>query len=313
VGDGFNYSGFRFPSAIRETKNWYIGKLDYNITKDAKHRLSLSGALANESNPKDQYLPSSPAGSLFDYTKGRHTLLDYSKGLIANYSAVLSNSVVNNFRYGFIRESFGDVGDSDKTYIIMRGITQGVTRSQSFNIPNHNFMDDVSWTRGKHAVQFGGLVSRYRNPRNNTLSSFSDGVTNASWLDVSGFAQTGAGFDPSVSGFPGVDGSFANSYDFPLIALLGMVTEDDATYNYLKNGNVLPQGAPVQRHFAVDSYELYVQDTWKFRPNLTLTYGVRYSLTSPPWETTGLQVAPCQAQGSTCKELDLGQWFGQVE
>src|SRR5215831_16248983 len=30
VGDGFNYSGFRFGSPIKDTKNWYIGKLDYN-------------------------------------------------------------------------------------------------------------------------------------------------------------------------------------------------------------------------------------------------------------------------------------------
>lgn len=311
VGDGFNYSGFRFSSPLSDTKNWYIGKLDYNITKDAKQRLSLSGALANESNAQDQYLPSSPAGSLFNYTNARHTLLDYSRGLIASYSSVITNNIVNNFRYGYVRESSGDAGDSDQTYIIMRGITQGVTRSQAFQIPSHNFSDDLSWTRGKHSLQFGGFVSRFRNPRISTQNSFSDGVTNASWLDVSGFAGRGAAFDPSVSGFPGVDGSFANSYDFPLIALLGMVTEDDATYNYLKNGSVLPQGAPVTRHFAVDSYELYAQDSWKFRPNLTITYGLRYSLSSPPWETNGLQVAPCQLVGSTCKELDLGTWFGQ--
>jgi Carboxypeptidase regulatory-like domain/TonB dependent receptor len=311
VGDGFNYSGFRFSSPLSDIKNWYIGKLDYNITKDAKQRLSLSGALANESNAQDQYLPSSPTGSLFNYTNARHTLLDYSRGLIASYSSVITNNLVNNFRYGYVRESAGDAGDSDQTYIIMRGITQGVTRSQAFQIPSHNFSDDLSWTRGKHSLQFGGFISRFRNPRISTVNSFSDGVTNASWLDVSGFAGTGAAFDPSVSGFPGVDGSFANSYDFPLIALLGMVTEDDATYNYLKNGSVLPQGAPVTRHFAVDSYELYVQDSWKFRPNLTITYGVRYSLSSPPWETNGLQVAPCQLVGSTCKGLDLGAWFGQ--
>ena len=311
VGDGFNYSGFRFASPLSDTKNWYIGKLDYNVTKDAKQRLSLSGALANESSPQDQYLPSSPAGSLFNYTNARHTLLDYSRGVIANYSSVITNRVVNNFRYGFIRESIGNAGDSDQTYIIMRGITQGVTRSQSFQVPSHNFSDDLSWTRGKHTLQFGGTISRFRNPRVSTLNSFSDGATNASWLDVSGFAGTGAAFDPSVSGFPGVDGSFANSYDFPLIALLGMVTEDDATYNYLKDGSVLAQGAPVTRHFAVDTYEMYAQDSWKFRPNLTVTFGLRYSLTSPPWETNGLQVAPCQLQGSTCKELDLGSWFDQ--
>lgn len=311
VGDGFNYSGFRFSSPIKDNKNWYIGKLDYNITRDAKQRLSLSGAMANQTNANGEYLPSSPAGSLFNYTNAQHTLLDYSKGLIANYSSVLSHNVVNNFRYGFIRESIGNSGDSDQNYIIMRGITQGVTRSQAFQIPSHNFVDDLSWSHGKHTLQFGGAISRIRNPRVSTLNSFSDGVTNASWLDVSGFAQTGAAFDPSTSGFAGVDGSFANSYDFPLIAMLGMVTEDDATYNYLKDGSVLSQGAPVQRHFAVDTYEIYAQDSWKIKPNLTLTFGLRYSLVSPPWETTGLQVAPCQLSGSSCKAMDLGAWFDQ--
>ncbi|HKW65203.1 MAG TPA: carboxypeptidase-like regulatory domain-containing protein [Candidatus Acidoferrum sp.] len=312
VGDGFNYSGFRFSSPIKDTKNWYIGKLDYNLTKDAKQRLSLSGALANESNPLDQYLPSSPAGSLFNYTNARHTLLDYSRGLIANYSSVLSNSLVNNFRYGFIRESIGNAGDSNQTYIIMRGITQGVTRSQAFQIPSHNIVDDLSWSRGKHTLQFGGAISRFRNPRNSTLNSFSDGVTNGSWLDTAGMlVKSGSDFNPANNGFPAGAKSFANSYDFPMIALLGMVTEDDATYNYLKDGSVLAQGAPVSRHFAVDSYEMYVQDSWKFRPNVTITYGVRYSLSSPPWETNGLQVAPCQLQGSSCKGLDLGSWFDQ--
>jgi carboxypeptidase family protein len=312
VGDGFNYSGFRFRSPISDIKNWYIAKMDYNITRDAKQRLSWSGALANESNPQGQYLPSSPAGSLFSYTNAQHTLLDFSRGFVANYSAVLTNHLVNNFRYGYVRESIGNAGDSNQTYIIMRGITQGVTRSQAFQIPSHNFVDDVSWTRGKHSLQFGGLVSRYRNPRNSTLNSFSDGATNASWLDVSGMlVKSGSDFNPANNGFPAGAKSFANSYDFPMIALLGMVTEDDATYNYLKNGSVLAQGAPVQRHFAVDSYEMYVQDSWKVKPNLTLTYGVRYSLSSPPWETNGLQVAPCQIQGTTCEELDLGNWFGQ--
>jgi hypothetical protein len=249
---------------------------------------------------------------LFSYTNAQHTFLDYSRGFVANYSAVLTNNLVNNFRYGYVRESIGNSGDSDQTYIIMRGIDQGVTRSQSFQVPSHNFVDDLSWTRGKHTLQFGGLVSRIRNPRISTRNSFSDGATNASWLNVSGMlVKSGSDFNPSNNGFPAGAKSFANSYDFPMIALLGMVTEDDATYNYLKNGNVLAQGAPVQRHFAVDSYEMYVQDSWKVKPNLTLTYGVRYSLSSPPWETNGLQVAPCQLSGSTCKELDLGQWFGQ--
>src|SRR3984957_7066882 len=51
VGDGVNTAGVGFRAPIGNTKNWYIAKLDYNITTDGKHRLYLSGALANENAP----------------------------------------------------------------------------------------------------------------------------------------------------------------------------------------------------------------------------------------------------------------------
>ncbi len=303
VGDGLNYSGFRFSSPISDTKDWYIAKFDYNITRDAKHRISWSGALANESNPQGQYLPASPAGSLFNYTSAQHSFVNYNKGFVINYAGVLSNTLVNSFRYGFVRESVGDIGDSDQPYIILRGITQGVTRTSAFQRPIHTFADDLSWTRGRHTLQFGGSLTYTRNPRINTLNSFSDGVANASWLDVSGMlVKNGSPFNPANNGFPAGASSFANSYDFPMMALLGMVTEDDATYNYKKDGSVLAQGAPVQRHFAENGWEMYAQDSWKVKPNLTVTFGLRYSLFSPPWETSGLQVTP---------SLDLSDWFNQ--
>jgi hypothetical protein len=308
VGDGFNYSGYRFRSPIKDTKNWYIAKADYNITRDGKQRVSWSGALANESNPQATYLDVNGAGSLFNYTSAEHSLVNFNKGFVVNYSGVITNSLVNSFRYGFIRESVGNIGDSNQQYIILRGITQGVTRTSAFTRPNNTFADDLSWTRGRHSLQFGGSLTFIRNPRNNTLNSFSDGSANASWLDVSGMLVKNSPFSPANNALPPGDGSFANSYDFPMMALLGMVTEDDATYNYLKNGSVLPQGAPVSRHFAFDGYEMYAQDSWKMKPNLTVTFGLRYSLFSPPWETNGLQVTTTDASG---KPLNMGQWFNQ--
>jgi len=119
---------------------------------------------------------------------------------------------------------------------------------------------------------------------------------------------TGDRDDPAVGCYPAGDSSFANAYDFPLMGMLGMVTEIDATYNYLKDGSVLAQGSPVSRHFAFRTYEFYAQDTWKVKPNLTFTYGVRYSLFPAPWETNGLQVATTDASG---KPLPLAKWFGQ--
>jgi len=37
---------------------------------------------------------------------------------------------------------------------------------------------------------------------------------------------------------------------------------------------VLPQGAAVTRHFAFNGYEFYGQDSFKVKPNLTITYGL---------------------------------------
>ena len=86
------------------------------------------------------------------------------------------------------------------------------------------------------------------------------------------------------------------------MTLVGMVNNITANYNFTRDGSTLPTGAPVVRHFADDGYEMYAQDVWKVKPNLTVTYGLRYSLFSPPWETNGLQVAP---------NVNLTDWFNQ--
>jgi hypothetical protein len=63
LGDTLNTAGYVFHAPTHDTKNWYIGKLDYNITSDGKHRLSVTGALANESNPGAPFLPGDRPGT----------------------------------------------------------------------------------------------------------------------------------------------------------------------------------------------------------------------------------------------------------
>src|SRR5205814_9849668 len=109
----------------------------------------------------------------------------------------------------------------------------------------HHLRDDVSWSKGRHTIQLGGNVAFIRHPRASQLNSFSDGVTNASWLDNAALANTGSAtdMDPAAFGLPAVDSSFQNNYDYPMISLVGAVTQVDATYNYLRDGSILAQGA----------------------------------------------------------------------
>lgn len=299
-GDGYNTAGYRFAAPTRNTKNWYIAKMDYNITSDGKQRVSLTGALANQNQANAPFLSGqTPVTSI----------VNYSKGLIANYSAVVTSSLINNFRYGFIRESLGTIGNANLPWNTFRGIdpvlsqtSQTLRYSSEFQRPTNSFWDDLNWTHGKHAWQFGFQASLIRNPTTSTTSSFSSGYTNAQWLDTSGLAgRQSSPLNPANNGYPAVDfGGFGTNYDNAVTALFGMDVEVNAQYNYQRNGDPLAQGAPVTRHYAENGYEMYAQDTWKIKPNVTLTLGLRYSLFSPPWETKGLQVTPTES---------LNTWF----
>ena len=301
-GDGFNFVGYRFRAPIATDKDWYIARLDYKITASGSHSLFWRGALRNDTQGGAPYLPGQ---------QPEETFADYSKGFTAGYTALLRSNLINNFRWGFTRQSFGDVGNTNQPVVFMRDLndnqntdnsTKAFVYTSQFTAPVQNFVDDLSWQKGKHSLQFGVNVAFLRNPSTNYTNSFSDASTNASWLQAAAIAGTGGAMDPPVGGFPAVDAGFQNSYDYPLVALIGAVTQGDAVYNYQRDGSVLPQGAPVSRRFASNSYELYAQDSWKIKPNLTFTYGLRYSLFSPPWETNGLQVAPT---------FGLGGWFAQ--
>jgi hypothetical protein len=296
TGDGYNYQGFVFASPTHETQNVYIARADYNITQNGKQRLSVMGAMRDDSSDAcggcQPYFPGQPPQGQTVY---------HNKGLIGSYSAVIRPNLMSNFHYGFVRESFGTLGNSYQPWITFN-FGQGITRTRNFQRPTHNFSEDVSWIHGKHTLQFGGYLLFMRNPRFDYGSSFDSGNTNSSFTTTSGFSSpnNSSPLNPANNGYPAVDPSFDVSYDYPITDLLGMVTQASTVFNYNRQLGLLPPNSPISRRYAQNSYEPYVQDIWKVRPNLTLTLGLRYSLFSPVWETSALQVCPSPS---------LGQWF----
>ena len=205
-GDLLNFVGYRFRGAVPTNNNWYIARADYKLTSSGSHTLFWRGALRNDTHSTAPYLPGMAP---------EHTCADYSKGYSVGYTAVLKPTLVNNFRYGFTRQSFGNIGNNDsQPFIFFRGLNDdegstnselAVTRSSSFQTPVHNFVDDLSWTKGRHTFQFGTNVRFIRNPRQNYLSSFAQGVTNSSGLDTSGIVGSKSPLDPknyASSGYP---------------------------------------------------------------------------------------------------------------
>ena len=298
-GDGLNTASYTFAGGNPTKHDTYIFKLDYKITPNGGHTLFVRGNLQNDhSSSAPQY----PGLAPNDFNT------DNSKGIAVGYTALLRNNLINNLRYAFIRQGVGDTGLNTQPFNRLRGLSDPVGLSSTVltNVPVHNIIDDVSWTKGHHTIQFGTNWRLIGNNRQSNAQNLSEGYANLYWMNPSFISGTGASLDPGLMDFtnggplPDVDPSFGTSYDFAAVQLMGIMSQVYTVSNQDKSGNLVPSGALVQRHFKNFEGEMYLQDKWNVTPNLTVTAGLRYSLLQPPYETAGNQISPT---------VDMHQWF----
>ena len=74
--------------------------------------------------------------------------------------------------------------------------------------------------------------------------------------------------------------------------LLGRYSGTDSFIAYDKSGNPLPPYSTTNRNFHYNEYEFYAQDSWRIRPDLTVTYGLRWQYHSVPFEANGFESVP---------------------
>ncbi|HWZ99991.1 MAG TPA: carboxypeptidase regulatory-like domain-containing protein [Candidatus Dormibacteraeota bacterium] len=312
VGDGLNTFGYRFASTLHRSYNTYIARLDWIVAKN--HTLFWRGNLIDDKEPGSPQFPGQPASG---------TGLTNSRGFALGYTAILRSNLVSNFRWGFTRQGGSSAGISDQSSVGLQGLDSPVSfsRTSSFHIPVNNFVEDLTWTRGAHTFSFGTNIRVIHDARISNANSFSGASINTGWLGPSSaVAGTGQPLDPAASGYPNValgqicgpdscDPNVGFNYDSAVMDVVGVVTEGDAIYNYDRNGNPLALGTPVQREYHWNEFEWYGQDSWRFKKNLTVTLGLKYSYLQVPAEIHGLQVGPCLLSGSACTSYSLSDYY----
>jgi hypothetical protein len=303
-GDGINTEGYRFPYTLHRSYDTYISRLDWNITSNGKHTVFWRGNLQGDNEPTPPAFPGQPPST---------STLTNSKGFAAGYTAILTNNLVNNLRYGFTRQGVDNAGISNQPHVSIADVAQpqSFSRSTSYIIPVQNIVDDLSWTKHTHNFQFGVNLRLIDDRSVSNANSFPDGQMNQGWLtNSSTIANSKGPFDPQIYGYPAVDFSnYGNQYNSALLGLVGIVTEGDAIYNYDKQGNPLALGTPVKRDYGWKESEFYLQDTWKALKNLTVSYGVRYAYLQSPAEKTGTQVGACMIAGAVCHPYALTNYY----
>jgi hypothetical protein len=299
VGDGLNTSGFRFNAGAPVKQNTYIARFDGVINN--KHTAYVRLNYQNDTSTTTSAFPDTPAP----------TNWNHPKGLAVGHTWTLSNTVVNNFRYGLTRDAFTLGGDSNENSINFRFIYTPFLYSRGLSrvTPVHNFVNDLSWNKGNHATQYGTNVRLITNSRTTFGNSFDSTSINPTFYDFSGDVLiTDDNGDPI---FPNVaPGSLADLRD-ALASAIGRLSQYSTNINYGKDGKLLPTGTGIGRKFATQEYEFYAQDTWRVRPTLTLTYGLRWSTSTPVYEANGVQVKPVQSLGKFFDQRVRGALAGK--
>jgi Carboxypeptidase regulatory-like domain len=287
TGDLLNTIGYTFNAPVHSDQNTYIAKFDYKIDEAGRHSLFWRGNLQNDSQNGTPQFPGQQPNSV---------TLANNKGFATGWTGVLSPTLVNSLKYGFTRVGGETTGILSTPYTSFRGYDtiSGTSTGTARIVPVHTINEDLSWSHGAHDMRFGAVVRFVSNQSVTYSHSYNTGITNASVLNGSG-----ADITPTSLGVASGD---KTSYQYTMAALLGIVTSGTGNYNYLTDGTVLPVGAPVKRNFVNTEGELYAQDSWKIKRNLTVQYGFRLGLMPPVHEANGQQVST---------NIPIGDWFNQ--
>jgi hypothetical protein len=288
-GDGINNGNFNFSSTAPTHLNTNIVKIDY--TPNSKNHIFWRGNLQDDFAQGTQNFPGQPASS---------TLQDNTKGMAVGYTWTPTSNIVNDARYGYIRQGYSSTGIGSGDYVEIRFLAQpdAHTRSSIVHIPVNTIDDTLSWTKGSHSMSFGGSWRMVQNENLNNTNSFQRGYTNPSYL--SGRDAP----DPTTIGLPAVSSGYTTSFNYAYATIIGDIAEWDTVGNYVvtgpTTGTLQPDGAFIHRQFKTNEFEYFLQDAWRVKPNLTITFGLRHTILQAPYETRGQQVAPT---------VDTHEWF----
>ena len=154
-----------------------------------------------------------------------------------------------------------------------------INSPQRRNTPTNQLTDNLSWIKGKHTLNFGGDIS--------SISTFLQFATNGAVPGI-----TYGGGDPLDPINASVTGMF-NATTFPNATqraqaenlyrvLTGRLTSISHIASLNEAGTTYTVDDTQIQRYRQREFGIYGQDSWRFRPNLTLNFGLRLETVYAP-------------------------------
>jgi len=294
AGDGINTGGFRFNAPSQRKDNTYTTRLDWNANSAHKlfGRFNIARRIQTDTvNTVAAQFPGDPE-------HGQIIVRDYT--WVVGHTWTVSPTFVNQLTVGHARSgllfprNFKPAFPNSFTFGAgLSAPFAGISEQDRFVLVP-TYRNDATWTKGTHSIEFGGSFK--------PIKSESGLVNDFNFPSVGLGGLLGA-LQPSLR--PGTIASNSNTtitgnYDAAFAFLLGRYATVATNFNYDPSGTPFAPGTGKNREYRYDELELYVQDNWRVRNNLTLNFGVRWHLYPAPYEANGFQAA---------QDIDMRQLF----
>ncbi|HET6177882.1 MAG TPA: hypothetical protein VFE61_13165, partial [Candidatus Sulfotelmatobacter sp.] len=228
-----------------------------------------------------------------------HFIIDTSYTFSVGDTWTISSNRVNQFVFGEARSRvnfpvhFNPAGANDFSIFANNGSNQPILDSpyssqatQRRDIPIPIFRDDFSYQRGTHNIQVGGTFKPITALSNETLdlNAITMGLGGNLFGLNSSLRPSDLLLDPGfVAG---------TEWDTSLAFTVGRIASFQQNINYNLAQQPIPQNSGDIRKWRYYETEIYAQDTWRIRNDLTLAYGLRWQFYSVPYENQGYQSVP---------------------
>ena len=283
-----NTGGFSFNQRSNRIRDNYGFRLDYSLTQNHQ----FSGIWAWNRDIVDR----------FDIDASFNTVPivannDAKKFLSVAWRWSISPTLTNEVRGGFnfAPGTFKNTRDfgSDPVFVVPATIFNNPDvnfRDQGRDTDTYSLQDNASWTRGNHAFKFG-----YQHQGIRTVPFNDAGINPTFTLGISATNPNGL----VQANFPGNLSSTALTNANNLFAtLLGFVASGSQSFNVTSTTSGFVPNATNLRSFPLNSHSFYFGDSWRFRPRLTFTYGLRYEYIGRFDESNGLLLNPDIPRGT---------------
>jgi carboxypeptidase family protein len=270
------------------TQYFPTARLDYNMRDNLRLFLSFNMTKTSQANGNIPPLP----GSFFSKYGGTNRFKYFTQAVGVDWT--ITPTLLNSFRAGYLYNSAQYGYDLTPAWLTQPSINfaYGASGVELNNLPVgtyyplFNASDNVTWQKSAHTVSFGFSFFREQDHYYNSPAGFSFIHMG---LDANDPAQ-GVFANYFSNNFPDASASDLSRAENMYATLVGRITGVDPGGAGFALDPKTKQYATDVRGYFLDELQhgagLFIQDSWKATPHLTINAGLRWDFVSPSKDLT---------------------------